>query len=114
MDRTGWGRRAAQDAVAETGVDMSRFRTGAHLSSWADRAPQDHQSGNRKGRATAKKGNRYLGAITGETAVTAARTPDPRGRPAPAAGPQTRHGQSMRRHREHPAEGLPAASRSSG
>jgi transposase IS116/IS110/IS902 family protein len=31
----GWGRRAAQDAVAETGVDMSRFRTGGHLSSWA-------------------------------------------------------------------------------
>ena len=35
--------------------------------------------------------------------------PDPRGRPPPAAGPQTRHGQSLRRHREHPAEGLPAA-----
>ena len=27
----GWGRRAAQDALAETGTDMSRFRTGAHL-----------------------------------------------------------------------------------
>ena len=25
----GWGRRAAQDAIAETGVDMTRFRTGA-------------------------------------------------------------------------------------
>ena len=25
----GWARRAAQDAVAETGVDMTRFRTGA-------------------------------------------------------------------------------------
>jgi transposase len=70
----GWQRRAAQDAVAETGVDMSRFRTGPHLSSWAGRAPQDHQSGKRKGRAKAKKGNRYLGAITGETAVAAGRT----------------------------------------
>ena len=70
----GWGRRAAQDAVAETGVDMSRFRTGPHLVSWAGRAPQDHQSGKRTGRATAKKGNRYLGAITGETAVAAGRT----------------------------------------
>jgi transposase len=48
----GWGRRAAQDAVAETGVDMTRFRTGAHLSSWAGRTPQDHQSGTRAGRAT--------------------------------------------------------------
>src|SRR5215471_8372905 len=42
----GWGHRAAQDAVAETGVDMSRFRTGAHLSSWAGRTPLDSQSGN--------------------------------------------------------------------
>ncbi len=70
----GWQRRAAQDAVAETGVDMTRFRTGPHLVSWAGRAPQDHQSGKRKGRAKAKKGNRYLGAITGETAVAAGRT----------------------------------------
>ena len=29
----GWGRRAAQDAVAETGVYMTRFRTGPHLVS---------------------------------------------------------------------------------
>ena len=36
--------------------------------------------------------------------------PDPRRRPPPAAGPKTRHRQSMRRHRQHPAEGLPAAS----
>ena len=70
----GWGRRAAQDAIAETGAGMSRFRTGAHLSSWAGRAPQDHQSGKRAGRATAKKGNRYLGAVLGETAVAAGRT----------------------------------------
>ena len=70
----GWARRAAQDAIAETGADMSRFRTGAHLVSWSGRAPLDHQSGKRKGRSTAKKGNRYLGAVTGETAVAAGRT----------------------------------------
>jgi transposase len=70
----GWGRRAAQDAVAETGVDMTRFRTGPHLVSWGGRAPQDHQSGKRAGRAKAKKGNRYLGAVLGETAVAAGRT----------------------------------------
>jgi transposase len=70
----GWGRRAAQDAVAETGVDMTRFRTGPHLVSWGGRAPQDHQSGKRAGRAKAKKGNKYLGAVLGETAVAAGRT----------------------------------------
>jgi transposase len=70
----GWGRRAAQDAVAETGVDMSRFATGAHLASWAGRTPLDNSSGKRKGTSKSKKGNRYLGAITGETAVAAGKT----------------------------------------
>lgn len=70
----GWARRAAQDAIAETGVDMTRFATGAHLASWAGRAPLDHQSGARKGRAKTGKGNRYLAGVTGETAISASRT----------------------------------------
>jgi len=70
----GWARRAAQDAVAETGVDMTRFPTGSHLVSWGSRAPLDHQSGARKGRAKTKKGNRYLAGVLGETAVAAGRT----------------------------------------
>jgi len=53
---------------------MTRFRTGPHLSSWGGRAPQDHQSGKRAGRSKAKKGNKYLGAVLGETAVAAGRT----------------------------------------
>jgi len=70
----GWGRRSAEDAIAETGVDMGRFPTGGHLASWAGRTPLDNQSGSRKGKAKSKKGNRYLGAVTGETAVSAGRT----------------------------------------
>ncbi len=70
----GWGRRTAQDAIAETGVDMTRFPTGGHLASWAGRTPLDNSSGKRTGKAKAKKGNRYLSGLLGETAVAAGKT----------------------------------------
>ena len=70
----GWGRRAAQDVIAETGADMSRFPAPGHLASWAGRTPLDRQSGKRAGRARHKRGNRYIGAVTGETAVAAGKT----------------------------------------
>ena len=70
----GWGRAAAQDALAETGPDMTRFATGGHLVSWAGRTPLERQSGKRTGPGKRKRGNRYLGAITGETAAAAGKT----------------------------------------
>ena len=44
------------------------------MASWAGRTPLDNQSGKRNGKARSKKGNRYLGAVIGETAVAAGRT----------------------------------------
>jgi transposase len=70
----GWGRRSAQDAIAETGVEMTRFPTGGHLASWAGRTPLDNQSGKRRGTSKSKKGNRYLAGILGETAIAAGKT----------------------------------------
>jgi transposase len=70
----GWGRRSAQDVIAETGVDMTRFPTGGHLASWSGKTPLDKQSGARKGQRRHKRGNKYISAVLGETAVAAGKT----------------------------------------
>ena len=78
----GWGRRSAQDAVAETGADMTRFPTGGHLSSWAGKTPLDHQSGKRTGRPGTRK-------ATSTWPPSPARPPSPPARPPPAKAPAT-------------------------
>ncbi|MBE3074822.1 MAG: IS110 family transposase [Actinobacteria bacterium] len=71
----GIGPTAAAVIIAEIGVDMTRFPTPAHLSSWAKFAPGVKESaGRKKGSGATGHGNRYLARVLGEAAVNAGRT----------------------------------------
>ncbi|MGH3847070.1 MAG: IS110 family transposase, partial [Pseudonocardiaceae bacterium] len=71
----GIGPIAASVIIAEVGVDMSRFPTAGHLSSWAKFSPTLRSSaGKTKGNAASGHGNRYLARVLGEAAVIAGRT----------------------------------------
>ena len=61
--------------IAELGIDMTRFPTAAHLSSWARFAPGIKESaGRKKGNGASGHGNRYLARVLGEAAVSAGKT----------------------------------------
>jgi transposase IS116/IS110/IS902 family protein len=70
----GAGRTGAQELIAETGVDMTRFPDAAHLVSWAKFAPIDKNSAGKKKGASTGKGNPWPGATIGEIVSAAART----------------------------------------
>jgi transposase len=71
----GVGATTAAVIIAEVGLDMTRFPTPAHLSSWARFAPGVKESaGRKKGAGATGHGDRYLARVLGEAAVSAART----------------------------------------
>lgn len=71
----GFGITTAQDVIAEIGVDMSVFPAAAHLCSRARYAPGVSESaGKRKGKNATGRGNPYIGAAIGETAIGAGLT----------------------------------------
>jgi transposase len=59
--------------IAETGLDMTRFPTAAHLVAWTGLCPRTIQSGPRTRQARGQ-GNTYLRGYTGQAATGAART----------------------------------------
>lgn len=64
----------AQVIIAETGGDMTRFRTPGHLSSWAGVCPGHHESAGIQRSGKRRHGNRWLGGALGIAAMAAGRT----------------------------------------
>jgi transposase len=71
---TGVGVTAAQELIAEIGVDVTRFASPAHLVSWAKYAPIDKNSAGSKRGGSTGKGNPWLAATLGEIVAATART----------------------------------------
>lgn len=70
----GIGRRAAQIIIAEIGLEMTRFPTAGHLTSWAKLCPATIQSGTKTKNGKSGKGDRYLKGVLGEVATAASKT----------------------------------------
>jgi transposase len=59
--------------IAETGGDMARFPTPAHLAAWAGLAPAMHESAGRQFPAGKRHGNKWLAAVLVEAAGSVGR-----------------------------------------
>ena len=65
---------AAASLIAELGVDMSQFRSAAHLSAWAGLCPGNNQSAGKIKSSRIRKGNRHLKVTMTQVAWAVSRT----------------------------------------
>ncbi|MFI4971092.1 MAG: IS110 family transposase [Hyphomicrobiales bacterium] len=65
--------KVADVIVAETGADMSRFPTAAHLASWTGVCPGSNESAGRTKSTHTRPGNPYLKSALGVSAMVASR-----------------------------------------
>jgi transposase len=72
----GIGRSNAEVIIAETGGDMTRFRTAGHLASWAGTTPGHYESAGKRRSGKTRHGNRWLAGTLGIAAMSASRTKD--------------------------------------
>jgi transposase len=70
----GIGRSNAEVIIAETGGDMTRFRTAGHLASWAGTTPGHYESAGKRRSGKTRHGNRWLSGTLGIAAMSAAKT----------------------------------------
>ncbi len=69
----GFGPKVAQVFIAETGADMTRFHSAAHLAAWAGLAPAVYESAGRSRSAGSRHGDKWLSSMLVEAAGSVGR-----------------------------------------
>jgi len=70
----GMGRRGAEEIIAETGVDMSRFPTHKHSASWGKVSPGNNKSAGKRRSGRTGRGSPWLRATLVEAAQAVGRS----------------------------------------
>lgn len=68
--------RSVENILAEIGLDMTRFATAGHLTSWAGICPGNNESAGKRRRGRTRKGDRWLRSALIEAALAAIRVKD--------------------------------------